>query len=220
MMLPISAAVGSAPSPKPPALESTRSEPIELGVGKTRLLGLLVVWFVLFQGAETGFVGWLFTIATETGFRDDAANRLVSSYWAAFTFARLLTIVVATRIRPSTLLGLDLIGAISSLLVLLAVPSETVMWAATLAFGFSVASLFPISMALAAERIPGLDGAITSKLFVGASLGGMLTPWLLGYALELSPRGPLWGVFVALVLAAGVLVLLATPVKFGTTVRR
>jgi FHS family Na+ dependent glucose MFS transporter 1 len=167
------------------------------------LVWLLVVWFLLCQGAEAGFAGWIYTVALNTGFFEASAARLLSSFWAAFTLGRLLSIAAAAYVRPRTLLTLDLFGAIASVVFLLLTDDPTSTWIGTLALGLSLASLFPASMSFAGEHLQ-LRGAVTSKLFVGASLGSMLVPWALGYTLVLGPRGPIWIVLVDLLLATGV----------------
>lgn len=214
-MLPVAAVVGLTPSPglvaTPETEASTPRRP------DPRLVWLLVGWFMLCQGAEAGFAGWVFTVAGKAGFDDASATRLVSSFWAAFTLGRLSSIAVAAKLRPQTLLTADLLGALASVLVLVLVPGATAMWIATLTLGLSLASLFPASMSLASQRMP-LDGAVTSKLFVGASVGSMLVPWLLGYTFVLGPRGPLWVVLVDLLVAAVVLLVIRTRLR-GSALR-
>jgi FHS family Na+ dependent glucose MFS transporter 1 len=197
-MGPVAAAIGSTRSP-------AQAEPVALEQGSPQrgdriLVWLLVAWFVLCQGAEAGFAGWLFTIATRTGFDEGGATKLVSSFWAAFTLARVLAIPLAARVRPQTLLTIDLVGAVASVICLVLIPGETAMWIGTVALGLSLASLFPATMSLAGQRMR-LDGAVTSKLFVGASFGAMSVPWVLGYALVFGARGPLWIILGDLVIA-------------------
>jgi FHS family Na+ dependent glucose MFS transporter 1 len=128
---------------------------------------------------------------------------LLSSFWAAFTFGRLLAIAAAAYVRPQTLLTLDLVGGFASVVFLVLTDDPIATWIGTLALGLSLASLFPASMSFAGEHLH-LRGAVTSKLFVGASLGSMLVPWALGYTLVLGPRGPLWIVLIDVLLASGV----------------
>ena len=201
-MLPIAGWVGTRPGPR--ARPSRAREPGRTPTHDRPLVWLLVAWFMLCQGAEAGFGGWLFTMASKFGFADAAANRLVSGFWGAFVFGRLVSIPAAARVRPQTLLTVDLGGAILSVAVLLVVPGELAVWLATLTLGLSLASVFPTTLALAATRME-LDGTVTSTLFVGASVGAMLLPWALGYTLAWGPRGPLWIILADLCVAAIVL---------------
>jgi fucose permease len=50
-----------------------------------------------------------------------------------------------------------------------------------------MAAIFPTTLTYVEQRIP-LSGQITSFFFVGASLGGMTLPWLIGQLIE--PAGP------------------------------
>ncbi|PRP96071.1 MFS transporter [Enhygromyxa salina] len=201
-IVPFAVSVSSTRSPtqtEPATTEQRSPAPAD-----SRLIGLLVAWFVLCQGAEAGFAGWSFTVATRSGFDQDAATKLVSSFWAAFTLARVLTIPLAARVRPQTLLTIDLLGAIASVSCLVLIPGETAMWIGTVALGLSLASMFPATLSLASQHMR-LDGAVTSTFFVGASLGAMSIPWVLGYALALGPRGPLWIILADLIVAGAVL---------------
>jgi FHS family Na+ dependent glucose MFS transporter 1 len=205
-MLPVAVHFALTRSPRPVA-----SRPTDLEARPTtssRLLWLLVAFFLLGQGAEAGFAGWIYTVALGTGFSEQAAARLLSSFWAAFTLGRMLSIAAAAYVRPKIILTVDLLGALLSVTWLLLLEGPSATWIGTLALGLSLASLFPATMSLAGERLR-LRGAVTSKLFVGASLGSMLVPWGLGYTLTLGPRGPLWIILVDLLLAGAVLMMIS-----------
>jgi FHS family Na+ dependent glucose MFS transporter 1 len=200
-MLPVVGYLALVRSPR-----GVASDEVERNAAKptnVRLVYLLVAWFLLCQGAEAGFAGWIYTVALNTGFTEISAARLLSSFWAAFTFGRLLAIAAAAYVRPQTLLTLDLVGGFASVVFLVLTDDPIATWIGTLALGLSLASLFPASMSFAGEHLH-LRGAVTSKLFVGASLGSMLVPWALGYTLVLGPRGPLWIVLIDVLLASGV----------------
>ena len=55
------------------------------------------------------------------------------------------------------------------------------LWIGTILFGLSQASIFPTYLTLAEERIH-VTGAIAGWFLVGAGLGGMTLPWLIGQA--------------------------------------
>lgn len=198
-MLPVAVHLALARSPKP--VVPIHAELEQRSPASARLLWLLVAFFLLGQGAEAGFAGWIYTVALGTGFSEDAAARLLSSFWAAFTLGRMLSIAAAAHLRPKLMLTIDLLGALLSVAFLLAIEGPTATWIGTLALGLSLASLFPATMSLAGEHLR-LRGAVTSKLFVGASLGSMSVPWALGYTLTLGPSGPLWIILADLLLAS------------------
>ena len=199
-MLPIAAWVAASPGPSPrtPAARAAGTSEAHHARG---VLGWMLAWFLLAQGAESGFSGWLFTVATESGLGETEASRLLSGFWATFTGGRLLAILVAARVDPPRLLLAALGLALTSAAALLAFDGHGVLVAASLGLGLALAPVFPVSLAWAAARLE-LDGSTTGKLFVGASVGSMLVPWLLGHSLVLGPRGPVALVLVDLVLAA------------------
>ncbi len=210
-MLPTALYLTLTPSPR----SSTRSSSSAAhGDAPTKAVRqpLVVVLFALLllfcQGVESSFSGWVFLYATTTGFSDPAATRLVSGFWATFTIGRALAIVIATRLQAKTALALDLVGGLLSLAILLLVPGPVGLWVATLGLGLSIASIFPMTLALAGQRLD-LTGRVTSMLFVGASVGSMLMPWLIGRTFALGPEVPMVAVLLDLVVAAAVFTLIS-----------
>ncbi len=155
------------------------------GERNDRLLGLIVLFFFLYVGAEAGFAGWIYTyalslkLATATG-----AAYLASAFWGSFTLGRLLAIPISTKFAPRTILVTDLAASICGVsAILIWQTSTTVVWAGTFVVGLSLASLFPTTVNLAEQRMV-LNGRVTSWFFIGASAGGMCVPWLIGQVFE------------------------------------
>ena len=180
---------------------------------KNWLVGLLVVFFFLHVGAMVGFSGWLFTY-TVTLFPGSelAATYLTSAFWGALTVARLISIPIAARVNTGTLLLLALVGALTSLGVILAWSgSLTVLWIGTCGMGVSLATLYPLGVCLAQERIT-LTGRVGGWMFAGASAGGMVIPWLVGQMFESSgPQVTMWVSAVCLGLALVVVLAVNNP---------
>jgi FHS family Na+ dependent glucose MFS transporter 1 len=170
------------------------------------------VLFLFCQGAESGFGGWIYVVAGELGFSDAQSAQLLSGFWGAFTIGRVLSIVVATRVAPSLMLTIDLLGAMASVAVLLLARGSAGVWVGSLALGLSLASVFPAALALAGERVR-LTGAVTSRLFVGASLGTITVPWLLGLCLQLGPQALLLAILLDLAIAALIFLLIALRLR-------
>jgi fucose permease len=59
-----------------------------------------------------------------------------------------------------------------------------------------MASIFPTAVSWAEHQV-GITGRITAWFFVGASLGGMFMPWLIGQLFE--PVGPWIAITIILV---------------------
>lgn len=144
---------------------------------------VMVLCFVLYVGGEAGYGAWIYTYAFTLKFGTEVtAAYLTSAFWGSFTLGRVLGIWVSTRARPLTILVIDFVGCILSLALILAFKeSATLLWAGTILFGISQASIFPTFLTLAEERMH-ITGAITGWFLVGAGLGGMILPWLIGQA--------------------------------------
>lgn len=179
-----------------PAAPTTKKE--KQGRGNTKLLILIVLFFFLYVGAEIGFGGWVFTYAVELGLANaTTAAYLTATFWGTFTLGRLLSIPIAARVRPRWILSVDLGGIVLSLgLLLLFSESQVVLWGGTAVLGLSMASVFPTMISLAERRMT-LTGTTTSWFFVGASLGSMFLPWLVGQLFE--PIGPQVTILIFLV---------------------
>ena len=215
LIVPVAVALLRLPSPSSPADERTTpgGEP---AVAPRRTSGLLVTliaaFFFLYVGSETSFGGWIATYAKAINLGDAAtAAYLTSVFWGALTLGRLLSIPLAVRLRPRTLLLGDLLGCLLSVLVVIAWPSvPAALWIGTFGAGFSMASIFPTMISFAGRHMT-TTGKTTAWFFVGGSSGGMLIPWLIGQWFE--STGPQVTVFMVL---ASLLLNLA---MFGVIIR-
>jgi MFS transporter, FHS family, Na+ dependent glucose transporter 1 len=151
-----------------------------------RLLPLLIAaFFFLHVAAESSYEVWIYTYSLTRKLADAvSAGDLTSGFWGAFTLGRAATIFLALKVNAKTQLGGSVVGAFLSLLVLM-IWSDSVaaVWVATIAYGFSLAGLFPGSMTLASEHLH-MTGGITGLFLVGSSLGAMVVPWLIGQFFE------------------------------------
>lgn len=209
-MLPVAAWVLLIPSPSliPSAMKAESSEP----ENRPLAVAAFVLLFALCQSGEAGFGGWIYVVATDAGFDEGAAARLLSGFWAAFTAGRVLGILAATRMEPKHMLGLDLLGSLISLAVLVAVPGPVGMWIGTIGLGLALASVFPTALALAGRYVT-LTGSVTSRIFVGASVGTTVMPWLIGHSFVLGPQAPMLVLLIDLTLASAVFILIVTRLR-------
>ena len=161
-----------------------------------------MAFFFIYVGIEVGFSGWIFTYATTLGLANEtAAAYLTSAFWGALTVGRLFAIPLTARLRPSAILYMDLLGALASIGLMILCQSTTALWLGVIGLGLFFASVFPTTLSLADRRM-SLTGKVTGWLFLGASLGGMTLPLLMGLFLEnISPIAILWFTFLALILA-------------------
>jgi FHS family Na+ dependent glucose MFS transporter 1 len=144
---------------------------------------IMVLCFVLYVGGEAGYGAWIYTYAFTLRFGTEVtAAYLTSAFWGSFTLGRLFGIWASTRAKPITILLLDFVGCLVSLaLILLFQESAIILWIGTLLFGISQASIFPTFLTLAEERMH-VTGTVAGLFLVGAGIGGMILPWLIGQA--------------------------------------
>lgn len=183
-ILPLAVWLLRLPSPSKPAQEEGKE-----GRSNVLLLAMMVAFFFLYVGAEVGYGGWVYTYARELGLANEAsAAYLTSTFWGAFTLGRVFSIPIAARTRPRWILTSDLAGSLLGLGVIILFPNSAVaLWGGTIILGLSMASVFPTMISFAERRMT-LTGTITSWFFVGASLGSMFLPWVVGQLFE--PIGP------------------------------
>ncbi|MFL6208310.1 MAG: MFS transporter [Pyrinomonadaceae bacterium] len=202
------------PSP-PPRLVAQTDEPA--AQARPRLVLLLALFLALYVGAEVAFGGWIATYALARRWSDAAgAALLTSAFYGALMLGRLFAIPLAARLRPRTILSTALCGCLFSL-VLLLTGAHALVWPGAFGVGLFMAAIFPTLLAFAGRHMH-MTGRITGRLLVGASLGGMSVPWLVGQLFEY--EGPRAGMLlialvllVALGLFAATLALLRRPAE-------
>ncbi len=191
--------------PSPSSLKTDKDSPA--AKVNSLLVVLLALLFFMAVGAEISFGGWIYTyavrlqLATETN-----AAYLTSLYWGTFTLGRLLGIPITMRLRSRTVLLVDVIGCALGVLVVLLFPVPAVgVWIGTVIFGLSMASIFPTLISFAEHRM-ALTGQVTSYFFIGSSLSGMVTPWLIGQMFDsIGPQVTMLTILVDMVLALVIL---------------
>lgn len=197
------------PSPQP-----RNDSPKDVGMPVSTLtIASIVLFFFLYVGAEAGCGNWIFTYATKLELSDATnAALLTSAFWGAFTLGRLFGVPLSTRLPPATILFIDLLGSIASIVgIMLFSQSSSALWLGTLGTGLFMASIFPTMLALAAQKMT-ITGKITGLFFVGAGGGGMFLPWLIGQLFE--PMGAV--ITMLLVLVNLVVALVVLVVVLGT----
>jgi MFS transporter, FHS family, Na+ dependent glucose transporter 1 len=209
LMVPPAILLLRVPSPSMP--EMTTHEAAREAAG--RLLLLVVVFFFLFVGAEASMGGWIASYGIARGLTPANAAYLASAFWGAFTVARALSIPLA-RLQPSVVLFGDLAACLIGVLSLLIWPdSMAALWIGAIFFGLGMAAVFPTTVTLAGTLMH-ITGRVTGWFFVGASLGGMTIPWLIGQLFQpVGPEAVPIVIACAILLAIGVLLVLLTGAR-------
>ncbi|XP_006879218.1 PREDICTED: sodium-dependent glucose transporter 1-like [Elephantulus edwardii] len=155
------------------------------------LLCLLFLFFFFYVGAEVTYGSYVFTFATNhVGMKESKAAVLNSVFWGTFAACRGLAIFFATCLRPGTMIVLSNIGSLASSLVLVLFDRNPVcLWIATAVYGASMATTFPSGISWI-EQYTTIDGKSAAFFVVGASLGEMAIPAVIGILQEKYPDLP------------------------------
>ena len=185
LMVPSALSLVRLPSPSP----ITADETAPALPAVPALIALMALFDFFYVGAEVAYGGWVFTYATALQLGTPiTAALLTSGFWGALTAGRLISIPFGARFSPRNILLADLLVVLMGLgLILLFPASFAVLWAGTILIGGGMASIFPTILNLAGRHMT-ITGKVTSWFFVGASLGGMTLPWIVGQLFV--PVGP------------------------------
>lgn len=167
------------------------------------LLILSCLMIFLYVGSEVGFAGWIYTYTLkQTNAGTTTAAGINAAFWAGFTVSRLLSIPLAMRLKPDKILWIDLIGTAASLLLILLLPGQLwALWLGSIGTGAFMASVFPTILNDAQTRMH-MSGGTTSLFFAGASLGGMVLPFLMGQIIgPFGPQAVIFTVLTAMIVA-------------------
>jgi FHS family Na+ dependent glucose MFS transporter 1 len=196
-------------------LPAPKAEPTSRGAVRPRryhafLVLLFALTFMLYVGSEATVGGWIFTFALEESAVSPAkAAVLTSLFWGGLTLGRLLGVVLVRHFMPRHLVPIQMVAGLFCLIVIaLASHSFWGLATATLLFGLSIASVFPMTMTLASQSL-SLTGKVTGAFFVGGACGGMTMPWLTGQLFDSSGPYSVQVVAGCSLLAALVLILVA-----------
>lgn len=194
LMIPVAFWLATLPSPDSPGSAETSPDGLSALRRHAWLIGLVALFFFMHMGAELAFGGWIYSYAEEAIGSETTARVINSLFWAGLVVGRIISIPLALRLSPRTMLQADLLGAAASLgLVVLFPEWGPGLWIGTIGFGMAIASMIPASFNFAAERMP-ITSQVSSAFLVGGSVGGMVLPWLVGQLFD--SQGRLWAVYV------------------------
>jgi len=191
------------------------TEEASMRSSRVTMVVLISLFFFLHVGAEIAYSGWISTYAIQKNILKEAhAAYLTSIFWGSITVGRLATIPFSSRVTPGKILMSNLIGCLISTGLLLLFPgSRGVLWFSTFLMGFSMASMYPVSI-LFADRCMKINGKVVGIFLVGANTGGMVIPWIIGQRFETAgPR--VLGETMLLSIAVAFIVLILMIVKMA-----
>ncbi|XP_014060493.2 sodium-dependent glucose transporter 1 [Salmo salar] len=148
------------------------------------LIAMLFVFFFWYVGAEVAYGSFIFTYAKDYILMDEAqAAGLNSLFWGTFAAGRGLAIFFATCMHPGTMILLSLVGCtLSSLFLTLFNSNRVALWVCTGVYGASMSTTFPSGISWV-EQYTTVTGRSAAVFVVGAALGEMVLPALVGFLL-------------------------------------
>jgi fucose permease len=163
------------------------------------IVSSLALFLLLHDGTESGFGAYLHSYASlHLNFLKDIAAYLNSAFWASFAFGRLVGIPLSTKFSSFQMIFIDLIGCISSLVLLWVFnKSSIILWIGSILFGLFIASIYPSTISYTEEHIT-LTGKRMPILAAGGSAGGAVIPLLIGFTMNSTLIGTIGFVFVTL----------------------
>ncbi|XP_076611863.1 sodium-dependent glucose transporter 1 isoform X2 [Chaetodon auriga] len=148
------------------------------------LVVLLFFFFFFYVGAEVAYGSFIYIFAKDYAHMGQSqAAGLNSLFWASFAACRGLAIFFVACMYPGTMILLSLVGStVSSLLLCLFSKTKVALWFCTGLYGASMATTFPSGISWV-EQYTTVTGHTAAAFVVGAALGEMVLPALVGFLL-------------------------------------
>ncbi|NWU79243.1 MFS4B protein, partial [Onychorhynchus coronatus] len=146
------------------------------------LIGLLFIFFFFYVGAEVTYGSYVFTYATVFAeMKESEAAVLNSVFWGTFAACRGVAIFGAAFLYPGTMITLSLAAsAVSSSALAFFAHYRASLWGGTAVYGASMATIFPSGISWI-EQYTVVEGKSASLFVIGAALGEMCIPGVVGY---------------------------------------
>ncbi|XP_016071309.1 PREDICTED: major facilitator superfamily domain-containing protein 4A [Miniopterus natalensis] len=135
------------------------------------------------MGAYSTFV-YSYAVEKPLSVGHKVAGYLPSLFWGFITLGQLISIPVSSRVKPVTMVFINMVGVVMTHLVLLAFSYNVIfLFAGTASLGLFLSSTFP-SMLAYTEDILQYRGCATTVLVTGAGLGEMSLQMVVGWIFQ------------------------------------
>lgn len=176
-----------------PATNSTPTGQEDKAAGKENVLSatlrLPIVWFaaiflLVYVGVEVSLGNWTYSFLLEARQQGTvAAGWIVSGFWLGLTLGRFILQALAERLGFGTkvLMYACLAGLGIGLVLVWLVPLGAIAAIGFCFIGFSLAPIYPLTVAIAPKLVPARLAASAIGLLVSVSIIGLaLFPWIAG----------------------------------------
>ncbi|XP_078054015.1 major facilitator superfamily domain-containing protein 4A isoform X2 [Mustelus asterias] len=168
------------------------------------IIGAVVLFMT--DGILGEYSGFVYTYAVEKPhlMEPRVAGYLSSLFWASITLGRLASIPMSGKLKPVTMVFINLGGIIGTFVLMLCFPVSVIcLYVGTGLLGFFLSSTFP-SMLAYTEDILNYQGCATTVLVTGAGVGEFALQMLVGSIIQ----SPETDIFLVCGLTFGCLALL------------
>ncbi|XP_021562266.1 major facilitator superfamily domain-containing protein 4A isoform X2 [Carlito syrichta] len=130
-------------------------------------------------GAYSAFV-YSYAVEKPLSVGHKVAGYLPSLFWGFITLGRLISIPISSRVKPATMVSINVVGVVMTFLVLLIFSYNVVfLFVGTASLGLFLSSTFPSMLAYTEDTLQ-YKGCATTVLVTGAGIGEMVLQMLVG----------------------------------------
>ena len=189
LMIPVALWLWRLPSPDAPTETTAPAAGTVIIRRYAYFLGLMGLLFFMHVGGELAFGGWIYKYAEEVGVGGQATSFVLNSmFWGGLVIGRVIAIPLSLRWSARMMLQVDLAACAGFIGLIWLLPDSTVaLWIGTIGFGMAIASVLASCVNYTQERMP-MASHVMAIFFIGASLGSMSLPWVIGQFFD--SRGP------------------------------
>ena len=178
---------------------------------KSFWLGASILFFYI--SAEYAIVTWLVTYFKDTGVLSDQVSQLMSSLlWVVIFIGRMIGAVLVGKVSRKIILVVDGVGLLAFFLLVFFSRSELPIFIGIMGVGLFMATIYTYALAMGTEKIKGNDLGVSTMIFCG-SVGGIVTPAIVGMIAEQAGIQAGMGVVVAVTVMLLAAILLSVFAK-------
>ncbi len=176
--------------------------PVKRVLDEVRSPGAVLFTLILFfqLGNEWSIAGWLpVFLVQRVGLSPERAILLLAAYWLALTLGRVLAQGLLAQVGHGKMLISSVAASLFGCVILLSTNNYFGCWVGTLLCGSGYSAVYPLVIEKIGDRFPDYHPGFYNGLLSLGTAGGLVVPWLLGYAVS-------WGGLTAIVAipAAGI----------------
>jgi len=152
---------------------------------EVRSPGAVLFSLILFFqfGNEWSIAGWLpVFLVQRVGLSPDRAILLLAAFWLALTLGRVLAQGLLAQTGHGKLLIASVAASLIGCLILLSTNNYFGCWVGILLCGTGSSAVYPLVIEKIGSRFPDYHPGFYNGLLSLGTAGGLVVPWLLGYA--------------------------------------